>query len=118
MAQTREGGALHRARTGVTATNLQRQALRRGFGERVSNPATSTTAVNVHTSLRPVDGWALVLTSSGSTITNPSSTAGVALADRARRLTSGKARCYPLGLDLFPLELGFFRVVQRQVVID
>ena len=32
------------------------------------NPATSTTAVNVHTSLRPVDGWALVLTSSGSTI--------------------------------------------------
>src|SRR5271166_1978080 len=45
------------------------------------NPATSTTAVNVHTSLRPVDGWALVLTSSGSTITNPSSTAwGLSLA--------------------------------------
>src|SRR5208283_1347396 len=39
------------------------------------NPATSTTAVYVHTSFRPVDGWALVLTSSGSTITKPSSTA-------------------------------------------
>ena len=39
------------------------------------NPSTSTTAVKVHTSLRPVEGCALVLTSSGSTITNPSSTA-------------------------------------------
>ncbi len=39
------------------------------------NPATSTTAVYVQTSSRPVDGWALVLTSSGSTITNPSATA-------------------------------------------
>src|SRR5436305_4711014 len=38
------------------------------------SPATSTTAVYVQISLRPVDGWALVLTSSGSTITTPSST--------------------------------------------
>ena len=82
------------------------------------NPATSTTAVNVHTSLRPVDGWALVLTSSGSTITNPYPPRVVVLGHREHQLTSGKARCYPLGLDLFPLELGFFRVVQRQVVID
>src|SRR5208337_2350938 len=36
------------------------------FANAYRNPATSTTAVNVHTSLRPVDGWALVLTSSGS----------------------------------------------------
>ena len=37
-------------------------------------PSTSTTAVKVPTSLRPVEGWALVLTSSGSTITYPGST--------------------------------------------
>ena len=53
------------------------------------NPATSTTAVYVHTSLRPVDGWALVLTSSGSTITKPSSTA------RGSSLATGNAGSHP-----------------------
>ena len=73
----------------------------------------------VHTSLRPVHGWALVLTSSGSTITKPSSTwAGLVLVHRERRLTAGKAGRYPLGKGLFPLGLGFLRVVARQVVID
>src|SRR5208337_3772296 len=76
------------------------------------NPATSTTAVYVHTSLRPVDGWALVLTSSGSTITKPSSTA------RGWSWSTGNAGRYPLGKGLFPLGLGFLRVVQWQVVID
>ena len=82
-------------------------------------PATSTTAVNVHTSLRPVDGWALVLTSSGSTITKPSSTTrGSSVGHRAGWLTSRKARRDPLGLGLFPLSLGFLGVVPRRVIID
>ena len=73
----------------------------------------------VHTSLRPVDGWALVLTSSGSTITKPSSTAWFSsLVHRERRRTPGKAGRYPLGKGLFPLGLGFLRVVEWQVVID
>src|SRR5208337_1293126 len=76
------------------------------------NPATNTTAVYVQTSLRPVDGWALVLTSSGSTITKSSSTA------RGSSLATGKARRNPLGLYLFPFGLCFLRVVERQVVID
>src|SRR5512135_3106418 len=54
------------------------------------NPPTSTTAVYVHTSLRPVDGWALVLTSSGSTITNLSSTA------RGSSLATGNAGSHPV----------------------
>ena len=56
---------------------------------RSRNPATSTTAVNVHTSLRPVDGWALVLTSSGSTIMSPSSTS------RGWSLATGNAGSHP-----------------------
>ena len=53
------------------------------------NLTTSTTAVYVHTSLRPVDGWALVLTSSGSTITKPSSTA------RGSSWSTGNAGSHP-----------------------
>ena len=44
--------------------------------------------------------------------------AGFVLGCRKRWLTSGKTRRDPLGLRLFPLGLGFFRVVQRRVVID
>ena len=83
------------------------------------NPATSTTAVNVHTSLltrrRLGLGFDLIGLDDHEPLIHR---AGLVLGHRERRLTSGKARCYPLGLDLFPLELGFFRVVQRQVVID
>jgi hypothetical protein len=44
--------------------------------------------------------------------------AGLVLVHRERRLASGEAGRDPLGLDLFPLGLGFLRVVKRRVVID
>ena len=44
--------------------------------------------------------------------------AGLVLVHRERRLTPGKAGRYPLGKGLFPLGLGFLRVVEWQVVID
>ena len=43
---------------------------------------------------------------------------GFVLGRRERRLASGKARRDPLGLGLFPLGLGFLRVVERRVVVD
>ena len=59
------------------------------------------------------------MTSSGSTITKPSSTArGSASATGDGRLTPGEARGDPLGTGLLPLGLGFLRVVVGRDVID
>ncbi len=81
--------------------------------------ATSTTAVNVHTSLRPVHGWALVLTSSGFDNHNSLSTArGSSWATGQAGSHPGKPVAIRIGLGLLPLGLGLLRVVKRQVVID
>ena len=98
---------------------MQPQALRRGFRERVSQPGHQhhrrERPYLLATRRRLGLGFDLIGLDDHEPLIHR---AGLVLGHRERRLTSGKARCYPLGLDLFPLELGFFRVVQRQVVID
>ena len=99
--------------------HLQPQTLRRDFRERVPQPGHQH-----HRRVRPhllaARRWLglgldLVGFDDHEALVHR---AGLILGHRARRLTPGKADRYPLGKGLFPLGLGFLRVVPGQVVID
>ena len=98
--------------------HLQPQTLRRGFRERVSQPGHQHyRRVRPHllaTRRRLGLGFDLIGLNDHEALVDR---AGLVLVHRERRLTPGKTRRYPLGKGLFPLGLGFLRVVEWQVVI-